>query len=387
MTLCQQDCRDAAGSVAKDGLYGRVLGLSHGSNSIVVTSGRNSRTFGINENFFVGVGQGQVERLVAPPPFIANRLEGRRQAERQEARADVANTAKPVDREKLDPEKIGHEKVSAGGFVAESRPNPKPVPLPRNEYISTQNLGEETRKTSAPRIVIYPLTDGADKALVDTSSTLFDTSNNLTSFDLTGACATCTSTNTVLNTSSITDAGSLLLADGASIYWGRWDSGAITSSEPNATTVTSSSAGVPFVVGDAATRLPTSGSFVYTFAGGPTAVDTTGAVGGSLTQGAFQVSFGATQSIAVVTPLKLSVGGVNYTLSTACGGACSFNGPSAWMNMSLSGVCSGGTCVAATPVAGEATALLVGSQASGLTVAGNISSPASTVTFTGAFNR
>jgi hypothetical protein len=376
MTLCQQDCRNADGAPAKDGLYGRVMGMSHGSNSIVITNSRDSRIFGINENFFVADTVGRVERLTAPPAFVANRLDGRKQADLREARVDAAAPA-------------GHETASTGGVAAESRPNVKPEPAKQMTYIPTENVGKQRPATESPRIVIFPLTSGSDKAIVDSDSTSFDASNNLTSFNLTAACSTCSLTSTVDNITSIVESASATLIDGGVIYWGRWNDGSVTTSESKVlnTKTTTTSAGVPFVVGDTATSIPRSGSFVYSLAGGPSAVDTTGAVGGKLTQGAFQVNFGAAQAISVATPLQLSVGGVNYTLSSACGGTCVFSGPSAWMNMTLSGVCSGGACLAAAPAQGDVTALLVGPYAGGLTVGGSISSPAPTVTFTGAFAR
>jgi len=144
---------------------------------------------------------------------------------------------------------------------------------------------------------------------------------------------------------------------------------------------------VPFVIGDTAIRLPSSGSFIYSLAGGPSVVDANGKVGGQLTAGAFKVGFGTTQSISVATPLTFAVGGESYTLSSACGGTCSFNGATTSMGMSLSGVCTGGSCANSAAALANATGLLVGTQAGGLSVVGTVSSPAPTVTFAGAFKR
>ena len=47
-TLCQGDCRNNDGSLAKDGLYGRTHGISHGTNRIDVSNERDQKTFGIN---------------------------------------------------------------------------------------------------------------------------------------------------------------------------------------------------------------------------------------------------------------------------------------------------------------------------------------------------
>jgi hypothetical protein len=55
--------------------------------------------------------------------------------------------------------------------------------------------------------------------------------------------------------------------------------------------------------------------------------------------------------------------------------------------LSLSGICSGGVCANSAAASGNATGLLVGNQAGGLSVVGTVSSPAPTVTFAGAFKR
>jgi hypothetical protein len=116
-------------------------------------------------------------------------------------------------------------------------------------------------------------------------------------------------------------------------------------------------------------------------------VDASGNIGGQLTQGAFKIGFGATQSISVATPLTFAIGGESFTLSSACGGACNFNGATTSMSMTLSGTCSGGVCANSSAATSNATGLLVGNQAGGLSVVGTVSSPAPTVTFAGAFKR
>jgi hypothetical protein len=216
----------------------------------------------------------------------------------------------------------------------------------------------------------------------------FDASNNLTSFSNPFPCSTgsCTLSGTV-GTGSIANTGSLALVDGSTMYWGRWVGGKITDRIVGTPTMYTPPTGVPFVLGSANTIVPASGSFTYTFSGGPLAVDNAGTVGSALNQGVFLVNFGATQTISVATPLTLSVGGVNYTLSSACGGSCSFPGPAAIMNMALNGNCTGGACSTGSPASSNATGFLVGPQAGGLAVAGNISSPASKVTFAGGFKR
>jgi hypothetical protein len=276
-----------------------------------------------------------------------------------------------------------------GGVAAESRVNPTPEPVNKVEYIATQDLGKEGRSVVAlpPRVVVYALDVGSEGAVIEGSSATIDANSQVTAITDTVTCAACALTDTVQNTSSVVDAGSVKLVDGSFMYWGRWSDGSVTKDVAGTLTVYKPAAGVPFVIGDTVVRLPSSGSFLYTLAGGPPVVDSSGNVGGPLTHGAFKVGFGATQSITVATPLTFAVGGENFTLSSACGGACTFNGATTSMSMSLSGVCAGGACGSSSAISSSATGLLVGTQATGLSVVGTVSSPAPAVTFAGAFKQ
>jgi hypothetical protein len=210
----------------------------------------------------------------------------------------------------------------------------------------------------------------------------FDSSNNLTSFTNPTPCptGTCTLSGT-LGTGTIVNSGTASLVDGGTMNWGRWNGGQITDRIAGVVTTYTPPTGVPFVGGTGNPVLPTSGSFTYSFIGGPPVVNTAGVVGSSLSQGAFTINYGATQTLSVAIPLVMSVGGATVTLSTACGGSCSFSGPAAIMNIPVSGSCTG-SC--ASIVSGNATGFLVGPQAAGLAVAGNVfASP--TITFAGAF--
>ena len=146
------------------------------------------------------------------------------------------------------------------------------------------------------------------------------------------------------------------------------------------------------MVGNANVTLPTSGSFIYSFAGGPNPTNASGAVG-SWAGGAFNVTFGSTSgSMSVSTPLVLSVGGFSYQMS-ACASGCTFtNASTVAGNMVLNGSCSGGACATSTPATANAAGIFVGPQGAGLAVAGNINVPSQpttvpVATFAGAFKR
>jgi len=190
---------------------------------------------------------------------------------------------------------------------------------------------------------------------------------------------------------SIVETGSIGLADGGTMNWGRW-SGATSITDPIIGTYTPAS-GVPFVVGNANVTLPTSGSFIYSYAGGPNPTNASGAVG-SFSGGAFNVTFGSTSgSMSVSTPLVLSVGGLSYQLATCTSGCTFTNNPGIAGNMVLSGTCSGGAyCSASTPATANAAGIFVGPQGAGLAVAGNVNVPSQpttvpVVTFAAGFKR
>ncbi|HET9267841.1 MAG TPA: FecR family protein, partial [Vicinamibacterales bacterium] len=51
-TFCQGDCKNSDGTPAKDGVYGRVIGQSQGTNKIEVSNDADRKELGINSNFF-----------------------------------------------------------------------------------------------------------------------------------------------------------------------------------------------------------------------------------------------------------------------------------------------------------------------------------------------
>jgi hypothetical protein len=187
---------------------------------------------------------------------------------------------------------------------------------------------------------------------------------------------------------TIVETGSVGLADGGTMNWGRW-SGATSITDPIIGAYTPAT-GVPFVVGNANTVLPTSGTFLYSFAGGPKPTDALGN-SGTFTGGAFNVSFGSSSgSLSVASPLTFNmVSGANYSLGT-CSSGCSFTNSSPVAgNMVLTGTCSGGPCSASVGATANAAGFFVGPQGAGLAVAGNVTTSPSTptVSFAAGFKR
>jgi len=187
-----------------------------------------------------------------------------------------------------------------------------------------------------------------------------------------------------LNSGTVAEAGSVALADGSTMRWGRWTGPSVQVIASNNVALNPVT-GVPYVVGNANPVLPTSGSFTYTYAGGPKPVDAAGTVG-TFNGGAFNVAFGPTSTISVATPISLTVGTTNFSLTT-CTSNCTFTGSAPTPATVLSGTCSGGACLTSGVATGVGTGTFVGPQAAGLAVSGVIISPAPTVSFAAGFKR
>ena len=100
-----RDCRGDCGAGVKDGLYGSVLGISHGTNQISLTNNAGEFTFGVNQHFHVVDANTAPLPLLQPPSFVSVKPEGKAQAAQQGGSG------------------TGEETAAAGtGVEAESRP-------------------------------------------------------------------------------------------------------------------------------------------------------------------------------------------------------------------------------------------------------------------------
>jgi hypothetical protein len=184
----------------------------------------------------------------------------------------------------------------------------------------------------------------------------------------------------------VIETGSVATVDGGTLNWGRWSGTGITVTDSFGTH-TNPQSGVPYVYGTSNTVMPTSGTFTYTYAGGPNPVNASGQVG-TFGGGAFLVNF-TSGTFSISTPLSLAVGGVNYSLTT-CQAGCTVSGVSlgGGTPTNFTGSCSGGACSASTPIStAGAGGIFVGPQGGGLAVSGVIGGPAPSVAYAAAFKR
>lgn len=100
-----RDCRGDCGADVKDGLYGSVLGASHGTNRISLTNEAGEFEFDVSQHFHVPDAKSAPQRLLRPPTFVSLRPQGNAQAVQQGGSGS------------------GEEQAFAGaGVEAESRP-------------------------------------------------------------------------------------------------------------------------------------------------------------------------------------------------------------------------------------------------------------------------
>ena len=343
-TLCAGDCRNADGSPAKDGLYGRVIGQSHGTNRIEVSNDADRKLLGTNDNFFVNDRRSAVELLLVSPGFVASRPEGRRQRASEGA-----------------PGGTGSEQATAGGAAQESRPGNVPDALPQLQFVATQNLNAQgTPAVLTPAtgfVVVYPFPfpiANADVLFDDKEGATYNAQNQLLSYGSGGAFPSGS-----LNGGSITDTGTITMSDGGTFVYGRWTG--------NTSIVTSSGtiSNVPLLFGtinDAAGGndqkiANLGGTATYTYAGGPKPIDASGNVG-SVTSTSMMINFTSRSVqyfLSMLFPSVGTFGSASFSLSGTASPTNSSN--SGEFGGSLSGSCAGGGCASGSASGGFSVGL------------------------------
>ncbi len=331
-TLCQGDCRNNDGSPAKDGLYGRTHGISHGTNRIDVSNERDQKSFGINENFYVADARSVVEPLLVAPDFVSNKLEGRKQGGSTSAGSGS-----------------GSEQATTGGAAAESRPSTTPEPLPQLQFVATQDLGPQgTPAVLPPPANGFALVSPIGGAFfdADTLTATYNSLNQLTAYS--GV------TSGSLNAGTIVDAGSLTLANGQVLTWGRWTGNTLVQAGTGGMV-----AGSPLLfitasglIDATAIELGLGGVATYTYAGGPNPVDAGGNVG-SITSTSATMNFTlqtATLAVAANFPsivvASVNTGPASFSVSGSGVRSIGTTGGD-WVG-GLSGTCTGSGCVGGT---------------------------------------
>ncbi|MGA0114758.1 MAG: FecR family protein [Burkholderiales bacterium] len=363
-TLCQGDCRNSDGTLARDGLYGRTHGISHGTNSIDVSNERDQKSFGINENFYVADAKSIVEPLLVAPDFVSNKLESRKQGG---AKGGASGSS-------------GTEQATNGGAASESRPSSTPEALPQLQFVATQDLGPQgtpmvVSTTSTPTIAIVgSFFDPLNLSDPSDGGAFLAPANLIT--DPAGASASLATSQKLIGlsvlpgsdaesnggsstTTASTVSGSVIdetAPNSLNAHWGRWSGGTFVD---NTTTTITTNNQFHYLYGPLTPPevvAGKTGTFAMSMVAGTTPTNQLGQSG----------TFSTTLSI-------------NFTGQTAVFGASSFSfasdtwsfaggttpiqiaaGKGAFIDQVTTGTCSGSTCLTSTPAVLGKTGLFMG---------------------------
>ncbi len=337
-TLCQGDCRNADGSPAADGLYGRVIGQSSGTNRIVVSNESHERQFGISQNFYVADARSEPRQILEAPAFVSSRPEGRGKTARKDGDGST-----------------GHETATSGGASQESRvSNTETAPPAPPAFVVT----EEKTTSGNPTVLTGTLgvagANGGDAG----GATVFASQLTLSGTTLIGLNVTGTEDNgTPFTFSGTTTVGAVAEAGSSpDIYanWGRWTSGTIIDNGVVITLGPAPNGQFHYIFGELTPPdvvAAKTGTATFSRVGGTTPTDSVSPVNtaSGFTFGTIGINF--TTRTASLSSLNMSFPtGVNYNFSNVPltmnfgGGAASIEG-----RVTNPYGCSGGACSTVSP--------------------------------------
>jgi len=338
LVVCADNCRNADGSVAASGTYGGVIDGRISSTPNAMPSA--AREFSRGQFFFSPNASAPAQPLLAPPAFLADRLEAQRRSAPPTAASAPAPAAQATTTS--DTPLVDDDAVTSVTTIATTA-------LPA--------IATETLTSAGTPAVINTVTgfisqyfNGTNYIVVDSCGGTMCQPGQASQFTNSGILLTGYSSDDGLPKGSlaggtVVDAGSVVL-NGAVFAWGRW-TGAFLVTDTSGTTFSNLPSGVLYgmtddiAVGNNLGNLwPASGLVSYAFAGGPSPVDTAGNMGtvnsmsGSLDFLTRNVTFNASLTMNVPTQgvanLSLSSGGtisamndnlIGATVSTTCAGA------------------------------------------------------------------
>lgn len=327
LVLCQQNCYNADGSRAPDGLYGNTTGFSYGTNRISATNKTGEKVFGVNEPFHVADINAEPRRLIAPPTFLSDRLTGR---EHNKGRG-----AQNADRG-----------VSDGRSVtALSPPEGLPTTAP-----------EQRNAAGQPAAVTKPLPSVGNGGVAH-----FENVNSSFTNPLVGASLTADAQGELAAFSGGTIAGArgsgnaqdvgFNVAAG-NLQWGMW---------PNATVNGLPATNLHYIVGDLPT-LPGGGTFTYSPVGGTRPTNFQG-VTGAFVGGTVTVDF--TPGTLQLNNWQVAFNGATYSQSGAAGTTF---GRSPGFSGTVNWNCAGNCGAVSGPVSGNYAGSFTGAGAPGMGV-------------------
>ena len=328
LVLCTQNCYNADGSRAPDGLYGSTTGFSFGTNRVSATNKTGEKVFGVNEPFYVPDFLAEPQRLIAPPAFLADRLAGRERNRGKGAQEAVSRTA--------------------DGRSAKDLPPPKELPT---------TAPEQRNESGQPAALTKPLPsvgNGGVAYIVDASTSFTnplvdaslaaDAQGQLAAFSGGQITGTRGAGNAV-------DVGSNFAA--GNLHWGMWPTGTVNGAPATY---------VHYIVGDQPT-LPGGGTFTYSPIGGTRPTNAQGLTG-AFVGGTVTVNF--TPGTLQLNSWQVAFNGATYTQAGAAGATFDRSSPgfSGGMSWSCSGTCGTNTA----PIIGNYAGSFTGPGAPGMGV-------------------
>jgi hypothetical protein len=332
LVLCQQNCYNADGSRAPDGLYGNTTGFSFGTNRVSATNNTGEKVFGVNEPFHVPDYLAEPQRLIAPPDFLGDKLAGR---DRNRGKVGGGQSARPA---------AGGE---SDGRSSGSLPPPEALPAVATEQ---RDSAGQLAVLSTPASVIPTTGNGGTNYFeTPTTSVARSLANASLSTDAQGQ-LTAFSDGVITATrgaGGATDVGSDAAA--GNLYWGMWPDAVV-----NGRQVTH----LHFIVGDVPS-LPGTGVFTYSPVGGTRPTNAQG-VAGTFVGGTVTVDF--TPATLQLNNWQVAFNAATYTQSGAAGATFgrspTFAGQMSWS-------CSGQSC-GTSPPNGNFAGSFTGAGATGI---------------------
>jgi FecR protein len=376
-TLCEQgSCRNDDGSAAKDGLYGRVLGASHGTNRVNLKNDVDERQFGINENFYVTDSKSAIQPLLAPPNFLSGKLESRvlggsaaaaGGAGGSGSEQNAANGTQQDSRITNPPGLssgltfVAPEAGAASG-VAGYSPVLTPVAVP----------GPTIGLVGAYSSSSFPFNGEGGGAFVSSSALLLNGSGDLIGLNI--PAGTLTTDGISLGITGSSGAAPVDTGVGLAVnaHWGRWPSGTVI--DDGGALVSTIPGGAHFLYGDLAPPdvvAAKTGTFTLSQVGGTTPTDS---LGGTMSSGGYpSITLNFTTRTGVVNPFNMSfTSGVNFNFSGSGSGTIVIvAGQGAAFIASGSQPtfgCTGGPCISGVSATYNANGIFLGAQGNHLGV-------------------
>lgn len=318
LALCEAgSCINANGTAAKDGLYGAVT-----EGKVAANNTKGAFEFIAGEAFFAPRPDAGVEKLLVPPAFLADRLEGQKRGanQPQTAKEDAAKTDAATATTSTGTKNEEAGAITTGTTVSTTAIVPNPTPGSAVQTATTENKNAAgAPEVLPPRdgfVVAFPYpTGGTDFYFGGEAEGTYDGAGNLIAFTSTQGVSGSVAGGTITNRGSMTDGSTV-------VTWGRWSGGAVTGSDGQTLT------GFPLLFATANNvntgvqqALPTSGVVSYTPVGGPGAVAYSGgqAYTGSVTNALLTIDFGAQQATFGATIDFLSSMGKKFDVTATLG--------------------------------------------------------------------